>query len=213
MTIETESRLETKGDVLLSVSDAAMKMVLEIRDKEDEPENTGLRVEVAGVNGIEYRYDLSFDDISGADDTDHTYTIGDLTVMVPQTSVEMMRGSTLDLPSNSMQEGLVIRNPNRPNPMGDMDDIELEGDAAAKVEQLLELKINPALASHGGFANLVKVEGETAHVLMGGGCQGCSMSAITLSEGIKNTILEMVPEITEVIDATNHDAGENPFYS
>ncbi len=205
--------LETTGDVLLDVTPAAMKMVLDIRNQEDEPEQTALRVEVAGVSGVEYKYDLSFDDISSADDTYGVYTIGELTCIVPANSIELMRGSTLDLPSNPMQEGLVIRNPNRPNPLGDMGEIELTGEPADKVQQLLEAQINPALASHGGYAELVKVEDGAAHVLMGGGCQGCSMSAITLAEGIKSAIVEMIPEITEVIDATNHEAGENPFYT
>ena len=79
---------------------------------------------------------------------------------------------------------------------------------------MLDLSINPALAAHGGFASLVKVEADTiVHVLMGGGCQGCSMSAMTLTEGIKTAIVEAIPEVTEVIDATDHSAGENPFYT
>jgi Fe/S biogenesis protein NfuA len=48
---------------------------------------------------------------------------------------------------------------------------------------------------------------------MGGGCQGCSMSAMTLTEGIKKMILESIPAVREVVDATNHAQGENPFYS
>ncbi len=212
MTTDTDA-LETTGEVLLDVTPAAMSTVLGIRAQEEDPEGTALRVEVIGVSGVEYKYDLSFDDLAKADDSYRVYTIGELSVMVPETSAEMMRGATLDLPSNPMQEGLVIRNPNRPDPLGDMGDIELVGEPAEKVQQLLEQKINPALASHGGFAELVKVEGETAHVLMGGGCQGCSMSAVTLAEGIKSSILAMIPEITEVIDATNHEAGENPFFT
>jgi Fe-S cluster biogenesis protein NfuA len=49
-------------------------------------------------------------------------------------------------------------------------------------------------------------------VYMGGGCQGCSLSAATLQEGIQRAIREALPEVTEVIDATDHAAGENPFY-
>ena len=134
-------------------------------------------------------------------------------MIIPADSVDDMRGSTLDLPSNPMQGGLVIRNPNRP-PVLAPEDIELSGTLAEKVQQLLDLSINPALAAHGGFANLVKVEDDSiVHVFMGGGCQGCSMSAMTLSEGIKTSIMDAIPEVTEVIDATDHTAGENPFYS
>ena len=84
---------------------------------------------------------------------------------------------------------------------------------AEKVTTLLEQRINPSLAAHGGFATLVGVDGTTVFVTMGGGCQGCSMSAATLTEGIKVSILDAIPEVTDVIDATDHAAGENPFYA
>ena len=97
--------------------------------------------------------------------------------------------------------------------MAGLADLELTGDTAEKVNQLLAERINPALAAHGGFAQLVGVDGTKVYVMMGGGCQGCSMSAMTLSEGIKSQILEAIPEVTDVIDSTDHSAGENPFYS
>jgi Fe/S biogenesis protein NfuA len=115
------------------------------------------------------------------------------------------------------QGGLVLRNPNRPespDPLGDLGALELTGTLAEKVTQLLEHSVNPALASHGGFATLVRVDDENrVFVHMGGGCQGCSLSAATLQEGIQRAIKEALPEVTDVIDATDHDAGENPFYS
>ena len=132
--------------------------------------------------------------------------------MIPADSVDALWGATLDLPSTEGQGGLVIRNPNRPDPLADFD-IELSGTVAERINQLLEQQINPALASHGGFASLVEVRDSTAIVTMGGGCQGCAVSAVTLREGIQKAILEHVPEITEVVDSTDHDAGENPFYT
>ena len=48
---------------------------------------------------------------------------------------------------------------------------------------------------------------------MGGGCQGCAMSAATLTEGIRASILEAIPEIKDVVDVTDHSSGEQPFYS
>ena len=96
---------------------------------------------------------------------------------------------TLDLPSVPGQGGLVLRNPNRPNPLGDIGQLELTGDLADQVQQLLELRINPALASHGGYATLVGVEGAKVFVTMGGGCQGCALSAATLREGITAAII------------------------
>ena len=135
-------------------------------------------------------------------------------MVVPDASVSRLRGSTLDVPSIPGQGGLVIRNPNRPNPLGDMGRLDLTGSLADKVQQLLDMSINPALASHGGFASLVEVhDDDSVVVTMGGGCQGCAMSQATLSDGIKRAIMEAIPEVTDVIDVTDHEAGENPYFS
>jgi Fe/S biogenesis protein NfuA len=197
---------------ILDVTPRALERILEIRAGEDDPASLGLRIEVTGVHGVEYAYDLSFEALAEADADDVTYEVGDLTVVIPAASVEPLQGSTLDVPTNPGQGGLVIRNPNRPDPLAGVGDLELTGDVVEKITTLLEKRINPALAAHGGFATLVGVDGSTAYVTMGGGCQGCAMSAATLTEGIRASILEAVPEVTDVVDATNHALGENPFY-
>ena len=205
---------ESSSAEVLMVSDAAYSAVLAIRDREDDGEDLGLRVEVTGTAGVEYSYDLALDPIAEAAADDHLHTAGGLTVMVPSSSIDRLRGATLDVPSIPGQGGLVIRNPNRPNPLGEMGRLELSGDISDKVRQLLEMSINPALASHGGYAELVGVQDDaTVTVMMGGGCQGCAMSQATLSEGIRRAILEAIPEVAEVVDATDHEAGDNPYYA
>jgi Fe/S biogenesis protein NfuA len=203
----------TDTDLIVRVSDAAHAKILEILAEEDEPETLGLRIEVTGTHGVEFAYDLSFETVADAAPDDVLYDVAGLSVMIPAGSADSLRGSTLDVPTNPRQGGLVIRNPNRPDPLAGVGPLELTGDVAEKVTQLLEQRINPALSAHGGYANLVGVDGDAVYVTMGGGCQGCSMSAMTLSEGIKKMILEAIPEVREVVDATNHAAGENPFYS
>lgn len=198
---------------VLRVSDAALDKVLEVRAGEDEPETLALRVEVTGISGVDYTYDLAFEPLADAGDDDVRERYGDLTVVVPEGSIDQLRGSTLDLPSTGGQAGLVIRNPNRPDPLAGAKDLTLTGDVAEQVQQLLDQAINPSLASHGGFASLVGVDGTKVFVTMGGGCQGCAMSQATMVQGIATAVTEAIPEVTEVIDATDHTAGENPFYS
>ncbi len=199
--------------VVMTVSDDAMATVLGIRDQEDDPAGLALRVEITGSRGAEFAYDLSFEELTAAADDDVIYEVGDLKVMVPAATVDRLRGAELDLPRASSQGGLVIRNPNRPDPLAGID-VELTGELPDKVNQLLEQAVNPALASHGGFATLVGVDDDNnVYVTMGGGCQGCAASAATLREGIQRSIKEAIPEVAEVIDATDHAAGENPFYS
>jgi Fe/S biogenesis protein NfuA len=199
-------------DQLVAVTDDALAKILEIRSGEDEPGTLGLRIEVTGVHGVEYAYDLSFETIAEAETDDVTFDTGGLVIMVPANSVDALRGATLDLPTNPNQGGLIIRNPNRPNPLAGVGELDLTGTVAEKVSTLLDQRINPALGAHGGFATLIGVEADTVYVSMGGGCQGCSMSQATLTEGIRAAILDAIPEVAEVVDATNHAAGENPFY-
>jgi Fe/S biogenesis protein NfuA len=205
--------IEAETEQLVDVTEAALAKILEIRSGEDEPESLGLRIEVTGVHGVEYAYDLSFEALDEGDADDTSYDVGGIRVVIPANSVDALRGATLDLPTNPNQGGLVIRNPNRPNALGGVGELELTGTVAEKVNALLEQRVNPALAAHGGFASLVGVDGSTVYVSMGGGCQGCSMSQATLTERIKASILDAIPEVTDVVDATNHAAGENPFHS
>jgi Fe/S biogenesis protein NfuA len=199
-------------DAVLVVSEAALGKVLEVRDAEDDAAGLCLRVEIIGVNGVDFTYDLGFEPIDGLEGEHRIYTQRDLTIAIPVDSIDRMLGATLDLPANPAQGGLVIRNPNRPDPMAGVKDLVLTGDIAEKVTTLIAEAINPGLAAHGGFTSLVGVDGTRVFLTMGGGCQGCSMSAATMVQGIQTAIKEAIPEVTEVVDATDHSAGENPFY-
>ncbi len=195
---------------VLTVTEDAIARILQLREAEEDPAALALRVEVTGQQGVEYTYDLAFDPLADATDADACFDQGGLPVVVPSGSVEVLRGATLDVPAGP-GPGLVLRNPNRPDPMA-VGDLELVGTPAERVRTLLEQRINPALAAHGGFAVLDRVEEPVAYITMGGGCQGCAVSAMTLRDGISAAILEAIPEITEVADVTDHGAGENPFY-
>lgn len=202
----------TATATILDVSEAALAKVLQIREGEEDSEILGLRVEITGTNGADFTYDLTFDPIAEAPEAAEVYEVSDLTLIIPAESVENLTGATLDLPSNPMQGGLVIRNPNKPDLLAGHD-IELSGPLADKLQQLLDRHINPSLAAHGGYAQLERVEDTVVYISMGGGCQGCAMSAATLREGITAMISQALPEVTQVIDVTDHDAGENPYYS
>jgi len=204
---------EVTVEPVMVVTDAALAKVLEVRDGEDDSAELALHIEVTGVSGVDYVYDLAFTPVDELPVDSHRWEVGDLQMAVGDESRTKLAGATLDLPSNPAQGGLIIRNPNRPNPLGDVGELVLEGEVPERIAQLLEQNVNPMLASHGGFATLVGVDGHTAYVTMGGGCQGCAMSQATLTEGIQRAILEAIPEIVEVVDATDHAAGDNPFFT
>jgi Fe/S biogenesis protein NfuA len=109
---------------------------------------------------------------------------------------------------------MVMQNPNRPVPPAPFGGKtpDLSGEVAQRVLAVLDADVNPAIAAHGGQANLIAVEGDVAYVQMAGGCQGCGMAAATLSQGIEVAILDAVPEIAKVVDVTDHQSGANPYY-
>lgn len=90
---------------------------------------------------------------------------------------------------------------------------KFQGTFAQKVLHVVNTQINPAIAQHGGIISIVDIRGYDVYVEMGGNCQGCSLSFITLKNGVINGLKEAIPEIGEVIDATDHEAGATPFYS
>jgi Fe/S biogenesis protein NfuA len=82
-----------------------------------------------------------------------------------------------------------------------------------RVQELIDTSINPAVAGHGGYIELLDVKDNTVYLRMGGGCQGCGAADVTLKAGIERMIFEEVPEVTEVLDVTDHASGSNPYYA
>lgn len=195
----------------LRVTEAARSVILQMRAAEPEGDALALQVDVVGVSGPEFAYELTFAPLAEAGPDDAVGTSGELPVVVPGPAVDNLRGATLD---HVDPTGLVLRNPNRPRPATiGTGSVDLHGTVEERIRQLLDGEINPMLATHGGFAALDHVEGDTAYMTMGGGCQGCGLAALTLTEGIKASVEDAIPEITNVIDVTDHAAGDNPFYA
>jgi len=194
---------------LLVVTAAAREKILEIRAREPEPDALALWLEVSGVRNAAYTYDMYFQRLDEAGPDDNVQRHDEMSVVVPQASVDKVRGATLDLSG----AGMVLRNPNSPSlVVTGRPPAVLSGDVAERVVQVLDEQINPAIAAHGGRAELVAVEDGIAYLRLGGGCQGCGMATVTLSQGIEVAILDAVPELTGVVDVTDHASGTNPFF-
>ncbi len=81
-----------------------------------------------------------------------------------------------------------------------------------QLEKLFDDNVRPALAAHGGDIELIDVDNNKVYVKMTGGCQGCSSSQATLTDGVERLIKQNFPEIEKVIDLTDHDSGDNPYF-
>lgn len=201
-------------ETVITITPPALERLLELRASEPEGDRLGLRLAIGGAQGDEFLYDLSFQVVTQAALTDvvrvHQAPDGrTFRVIVPPDDVANLQGATLDLPDAS---GLVIRNPNRPR-RTPVHDLAVTGELAERVRHQLDAEINPALAAHGGYVELVGLDGGDVHLRMGGGCQGCAMSRMTMIQGVEVALKDAIPEVTRVLDVTDHDAGENPYYS
>lgn len=201
---------ESGSDTIITITEAAVAKLKELRDAEPDADSLGLRLEIATIVGNEFRYDLSFDEFRKAAFTDEVRTHDGLKVIIPQRDLPNLRSAVLDY--NDAQ-GLVLRNPNTPPPPH-VDGLVADDDLAERVRALVAEQVNPALAAHGGFVTFVGHDNEgTAYFTMGGGCHGCSMSTATMLDGVQTMLSEAIPEISKARDLTDHATGENPYYS
>ena len=217
----TQTTEQTVDDLVVTLTNEARGIVADALAQEPNAEELGLWLEVRGVEAGKFAYDLYFQAVNDADDADVTYVVENVAVVIPANSVDDLRGSRLEWSSDG-DGGLVMVNPNTPSlaqvAPGLPDDVlaqGLEGPLALEVIAVLERDVNPSIASHGGRADLVAMDENEAvvYLALSGGCQGCAMSRMTLTQGIEVTLRDQVPQLTAIVDVTDHAVGENPFYS
>ena len=197
------------------IGDKAIDKILEIKAQEPGDNEYALFLQIDGVQGNQYTYDLSFLDLEQARSDDKRVEFGSLTVIIASKDLDKFNNAKLELSDDPTAPGLTMDNPNTPSPeiFGNPDEMpELTGELAEKVQTVLESQINPAIASHGGVAQLVGVEGQDVYLKLGGGCQGCGMAQVTLTQGIETSLRDAIPEIGNIIDATDHASGDNPYF-
>ena len=206
---------------VLTLTDEARNVVVDALNNETPSETLALWVEVTGTRGPGYSYDLYFSELNLAPSDAAIGRDGEVTIVVPAASVDRLRGSRLEF-ANEGGGGLVLVNPNSPTPEeinpGIPEDIlalGVNGPLATVALVVLDEQVNPSIASHGGRADLVALDevSKTAYIKLSGGCQGCAMSRLTLTQGIETTLREAIPELVHVLDVTDHASGVNPFYS
>lgn len=189
---------------MITLTEAAKKKFLEITQAEGRAGH-GLRVIVANGGTPQPEFALNFVEPGGERDDDVVEDGGEIRVYMDPVSAKFLDEATVDFIDDLQQSGFKVEAPNAgiPKPTGPIADA---------LQKVLEEKINPNVASHGGWISLVAVEDETAYLRFGGGCQGCGMVNVTLKQGVERIIFDEVPEITRVLDVTDHASGSNPYY-
>lgn len=183
------------------ISSTAKEQIL-AKLKEADRGQRALRVRITGWTADDFEYRLEVMPVEMIEDDDLLIEDEDLPIVLAHDSIDRLKGGELKFEDSAMGAGFSIDNP---NPVW-TDPLE------KKVQSVLDQSINPGIAAHGGKVMLHRIEDGTALVEFSGGCQGCGLSSVTLKQGVNRAILDQIPEIAEVVDITDHAAGENPFY-
>jgi Fe/S biogenesis protein NfuA len=189
---------------MISLTEAATKKFLEIVEAEGRAGH-GLRVTVRNGGTASPEFALDFVDPKDADENDVVHDTGQVKIYMDPSSAKYLEDGSVDFIETVQESGFKIDAPHAGIPAP-------SGPIAEAVQRVLHEKINPAIASHGGVVALIAVEDDTAYLQFGGGCQGCGMVSVTLKQGVEKVLFEEVPQITKVLDVTDHAAGTNPYY-
>jgi len=190
-------------DPTLTVTDAAAEKIRAAKASEGR-DDVALRV-TAREDGARFQYELKLVDAGSREAGDSVIHLEGIDLYLDSESAPRLDRATLDYVEDITGSGLKFDNPNQTalarHPL------------AGRVQGVLDDRINPGLAAHGGMVRLVDIQGTRVVLSFGGGCQGCGMADLTLKEGVSVQLRQQIPEISEVVDATDHAAGENPYYS
>jgi len=193
---------------MITITETAQKYFTRLIAQQEE-DDLGLRISVnqPGTSGASC--DLQFCPAGQSQPDDNVVEFESFRLYVARASEKWLEEAEIDFDEDATGGQLTIKAPG------------IKGTAPGagspleeRVNWLLQSEVNPALAAHGGRVALVEITEKNEVVLrFGGGCHGCGMADVTLKQGIEQTLTRNIPEITAVLDATDHHTGSNPYYA
>ena len=189
------------GQIVI-VTDAARETISEIMEMQNITGRGAIRVGISGRGPAGFNYQMSLEEDAQPAEGEIVQDEGAFKILIEGASLEKLRGASVDFVGQLVGGGFKIDNPNS----------VWDDPLAAEIQTLIDAQINPGVASHGGYVELLDVQDSRVFVRMGGGCQGCGMASVTLKQGVEVLIKQQFPQIESVVDTTDHAGGENPYY-
>ena len=179
-------------------------------------QDPALRIELdkSGASPLSRNYAISLVEREDRQKTEIAINVDEIRVFLNLDTSNLLSGAVVDWVEEDGMSGFRVNDPNArpPAPPRPPSELALSGPLAERVQMVIDEVINPGIASHGGSIHVVDVKDGVLYLRMEGGCQGCAASAATLRQGIERMVREEVPEIVNIIDVTDHTAGDNPYY-
>lgn len=174
-----------------------------------QKEGTNIRVFVINPGTPKAECGVSYCPPEAVEESDTRLSFEGFDALVDEVSLPFLEEAFVDLVEEDTGTQLTLKAPN-----AKMRKVNDDAPLIERVEYVIQVQINPQLASHGGFIKLIEItEDQVAVIEFGGGCNGCSQVDLTLKEGIEKELLEEFSgELNAVRDVTEHAQGDHSFY-
>ncbi|HEU0012081.1 MAG TPA: NifU family protein [Longimicrobium sp.] len=202
---------------MIQLTDAArakIESLVEAGAVRDPALRIGLAESDAPRSPLDREYAISLVEREDKQKTEIAINLDGIRVLLNLDTSNLLSGATIDWSGEAGGFTVETPRPVRREPVtvtGSAGNVS--GPLAERVQAVFDELINPRIAAHGGAVELVDVADDVIYVRMTGGCQGCSASAATLRQGVERMVMDEVPEVREVVDLTDHEAGVNPYYA
>ena len=196
---------------MIEVTAAAEVFLADLIEKQDA-QHLAIQVDVNDGGTPHAQIGMSFLEQNQIDDGEFTCIATrnpDVRLYTRSSNASSLEGGRMDFRENDTGGTIVVDAPNLHVPS-----VSAESPLEEHINYVLYSEINPSLRSHGGQVSLVEiVDGNTAVLQFGGGCQGCGQVDVTLKQGVEKTLVDQVPELIAVRDVTDHSQRENAYYT
>lgn len=190
----------------VEITESAVNYLKDLLESQEEP--TNIKIFVSDPGTMKAETCIVYCKVGEEEEDDILMDIKDINVFLENESISFLDDCKVDYHPDKFGGQLTIRAPNAKIPS-----LSKDSSIEEKINYYLYSEINPSLASHGGEVSLVEVIDSSKAVLrFGGGCQGCGMVDLTLKNGVEKTLKDNIPEISEIIDSTDHSFKDNAFY-
>ena len=194
----------------IKITESAQDYLAELLAKQ-EVEGIGVRIFVEHAGTPRAECCMSYCQPDEVDEDDLHIAYEKFTAHIDALSIPYLHDAVIDYNKDRFGGQLTFRAPNSKVPqVGENASIE------ERINYVLQSEINPNLASHGGSVELLEViedeAGLTAVLKFGGGCQGCAAVDVTLRQGVEVQLKQSIPELTQVVDSTDHSIADNAYY-
>ena len=190
----------------VTVSESSFTYLKDLLNSQEEP--TNIKIFVSDPGTMKAETCIVYCKVGEEEEDDILMDCDEISIYLESESLPFLEDCKVDYHPDKFGGQLTIRAPNAKIP-----NLKEDSSIEEKINYYLYSEINPSLASHGGEVSLVEViESSKAVLRFGGGCQGCGMVDLTLKNGVEKTLKENIPELSEIIDSTDHTFKDNAYY-